>query len=78
MSYSIKSKLVVLALSITSSFCFGQQNRSAICRLGELTNDSLLPYIQSMELECNKDIKTFDSLAVVFKVFRYSLKPEIT
>src|SRR3989344_603966 len=59
MSYSIKSKLVVLALSITSSFCFGQQNLSAICRLGELTNDSLLPYIQSMELDCNKDIKTF-------------------
>ena len=59
MSYTIKSKLIVLALSITSSFCFGQQNRSAICRLGELTNDSLLPYIQSLELDCNKDIKTF-------------------
>lgn len=59
MSYSIKSKLVVLALSITSSFCFGQQNRSAICRLGELTNDSLLPYVQSLEIDCNKDVKTF-------------------
>lgn len=59
MSYTIKSKLVVLALSITSSFCFGQQNRSAICRLGELTNDSLLPYIQSLEIDCDKDAKTF-------------------
>ena len=59
MSYTIKSKLVVLALSITSSFCLGQQNRSAICRLGEITNDSLLPYIQSMEIDCNKDIKAF-------------------
>lgn len=59
MSYSIKSKLIVLALSITSSFCLGQQNRSAICRLGELTNDSLLPYIQSLEMDCSKDIKTF-------------------
>lgn len=59
MSYTIKSKLVVLALSITSSFCLGQQNRSAICKLGEVTNDSTLPYIQSLEIDCDKDVKTF-------------------
>ena len=59
MSYSIKNKLFVIALCISSNFCFGQQNRSVICRLGEITNDSLLPYIQSLEVDCSKDVKSY-------------------
>ena len=59
MRYTIKNKLFVLAFSITNVLCFGQQNRPAICRLGEVTNDSLLPYIQSLEVDCNKDVKTY-------------------
>ena len=66
MKQSIKNKLFVLALCITNSFCFGQQNRSAVCRLGELTNDSLLPYIQALEVNCDKDAKTFISKSEQF------------
>ncbi|OFY85353.1 MAG: hypothetical protein A3F72_03555 [Bacteroidetes bacterium RIFCSPLOWO2_12_FULL_35_15] len=59
MRHTLKNKLFVLAFSITSILCFGQQNRSAICRLGEIRNDSLLPYIQSLEVDCNKDVKNY-------------------
>jgi hypothetical protein len=53
------NKLFVLALCITSSFCFGQQNRSAVCHLGEATNDSLLPYITALEIDSRNDAEKF-------------------
>jgi len=59
MKNTTQVKLFVIALCITNSFCFGQQNRSAICRLGEITNDSILPYIQSLEVDCNKDVNSY-------------------
>ncbi len=59
MTHSIINKLFVLAFSISNILCFGQQNRSAVCKLGEITNDSLLPYIKSLEVDCNKDVKTY-------------------
>ena len=70
MNYSIKNKLFVLAICITNSFCFGQQNRSAVCRLGELTNDSLLPYIQALEVNCDKDARTFISKSEQFTTLK--------
>ena len=59
MKKTTQIKLLVLALSITNIFCFGQQNRSAICRLGDITNDSILPYIQSLEVDCSKEVKSY-------------------
>ena len=52
--------MLVLALSITNIFCYGQQNRSAVCQLGEIKNDSTLPYIQSLQIDCGtKDLRSF-------------------
>lgn len=59
MTHSIINKIFVLAFCITNVLCFGQQNRSAVCKLGEVTNDSLLPYIQNLEVDCGKDVKTY-------------------
>jgi hypothetical protein len=60
MKNSIPVKMFVLALSITNIFCFGQQNRSAVCQLGEIKNDSILPYIQALEINCaSKDLEKY-------------------
>ena len=60
MKNSIPVKMFVLALSITNIFCFGQQNRSAVCQLGEQKNDSIFPYIKSLQINCGtKDLELF-------------------
>ena len=56
---TLKNKLLVLAFGIASTLCFGQQNRSAVCRLGEIKNDSLLSYIQSLEVDCKTDANNY-------------------
>lgn len=41
-------------------FCSAQQGSSSLCRLGEVSNDSLLPFIRSLEIGCDtKEIQTY-------------------
>lgn len=55
-----KNQLFALALCIANVLCFGQQNTSAVCRLGEIKNDSLLPYIESLQIDCGtKDLARY-------------------
>ncbi len=55
-----KKQLFVLAMCMTNFFCFGQQQSgTGVCKLGEIKNDSLLPYIHSLQIDCKTDIKTY-------------------
>ena len=48
--------MLALALCIASIYSYSQHN--AICRLGDIKNDSLLPFIDSLKISCGtKDIK---------------------
>ncbi len=50
---ALKLKLIVVANFFATAFCIAQQGELAICHLGELKNDSLLPYIDSLQLNCS-------------------------
>ncbi|MCW3105368.1 MAG: hypothetical protein JWO09_3808 [Bacteroidetes bacterium] len=51
-----KNKMLALAFCIASISGYSQHN--AICRLGDIKNDSLLPFIDSLKISCGtKDIK---------------------
>ncbi len=50
---TIKKIIFVSALCTANIFCFAQQYKSAVCRLGEQKNDSLLPYIDSLKMNCS-------------------------
>lgn len=55
-----KNNLLALALCIASISGYSQHNTS-ICRLGDIKNDSLLPFIDSLKISCGtKDIKKLD------------------
>lgn len=52
MKCSLQRHMLVLALCITGMPSFAQGN-TPVCHLGEIKNDSLLPYVQSLEISCN-------------------------
>jgi hypothetical protein len=57
---TLKHKLIVVASIFATVCCIAQQDDLAICHLGELKNDSLLPYIDSLQLNCSStDVVTF-------------------
>lgn len=57
---NLKNKIVASAFCIATFFCFSQENKSGVCRLGELKNDSLLPFITSVKLDCSTaDLQKF-------------------
>jgi hypothetical protein len=66
MKHSNPGRILALAFCIPGILCFGQQNRSAICRLGDISNDSLLPYVQSLELDCKNDALRFTAEKTTF------------
>lgn len=49
------SKLFVLAFCTLSNLLFSQQNSSSICRLGDIKNDSLLPFVENLSFNCSKE-----------------------
>lgn len=59
MKQTYTHKLLALAFCMAQSFCSAQQSNPQICRLGGITNDSLLPYVQSLMIDCNKDLKLY-------------------
>jgi hypothetical protein len=52
MTTSVKNNLLALALCIAGISSSYSQARSAICSLGDLKNDSLLPFIDSLKISC--------------------------
>lgn len=46
-------RLFVLAFCITSNLLFAQQNSSIICRLGDIKNDSLFPFVENLSINCS-------------------------
>jgi len=55
MNKTILPRLFVLAFGITGNLLFSQQNNSAICRLGDIKNDSLLPFIENLSVNVSID-----------------------
>ncbi|MES2592901.1 MAG: hypothetical protein V4608_13545 [Bacteroidota bacterium] len=52
MKATIKNRIFVLAICIANITCFAQ-NKSGVCRLGELSDESLFPSIDSIQLNCS-------------------------
>ena len=52
MKNNSKIKMFVLAFCITGIYCVAQQSKINVCRLGEIKNDSIAPYIDSLEINC--------------------------
>jgi hypothetical protein len=46
----IKNRIFVLAICIANITCLAQQDKSGVCRLGELNDESLFPSIDSIQL----------------------------
>jgi len=51
----IKNRIFVLAICIANITCLAQQDKSGVCRLGELHDESLFPSIDSIHLDVSSD-----------------------
>src|SRR3989304_5717091 len=64
---NLKNKIVASAFCIATVFCFSQENKSGVCRLGELKNDSLFPFLTSLKLDCSTaDLQKFKASSSKF------------
>ncbi|MFL5765755.1 MAG: hypothetical protein ACJ77K_17545 [Bacteroidia bacterium] len=64
MKPSNPARILALALSISGILCYGQQNRSAVCRLGENVKDLSAAPAQALEVNLKKESKRFISTPV--------------
>jgi hypothetical protein len=60
-------KLFVLALCITGNLLLAQSSPSAICRLGDIKNDSIIPFVENLQIDCSEDVALFQSKSTRFK-----------